>query len=247
MKINYKVNIMKSIKENFAKLFDDPNRVTLKDSLMNLTTEYDDFEFKEIEIKDYILAKHIIGMANTNGGIIILGVEDTENGLKPCGLEKTTDITDMKKQLAKYLPHELTYDIHQIDYDERDEWGDLKNKSFKIIKIEFTPEYIPFLPIKGSENYERTDIFCRKNSSTTRCEYNDLQDIFNKRKSINHDRITSLTLRNELEELKILSSYNSIFNQALYLSNPSFLKTIKDFERRKIKYIEQGLNIENID
>lgn len=238
---------MKSIKENFAKLFDDPNRVTLKDSLMNLTTEYDDFEFKEIEIKDYILAKHIIGMANTNGGIIILGVEDTENGLKPCGLEKTTDITDMKKQLAKYLPHELTYDIHQIDYDERGEWGDLKNKSFKIIKIEFTPEYIPFLPIKGSENYERTDIFCRKNSSTTRCEYNDLQDIFNKRKSINHDRITSLTLRNELEELKILSSYNSIFNQALYLSNPSFLKTIKDFERRKIKYIEQRLNIENID
>ena len=238
---------MKSIKENFAKLFDDPNRVTLKDSLMNLTTEYDDFEFKEIENKDYILAKHIIGMANTNGGIIILGVEDTENGLKPCGLEKTTDITDMKKQLAKYLPHELTYYIHQIDYDERDEWGDLKNKSFKIIKIEFTPEYIPFLPIKGSENYERTDIFCRKNSSTTRCEYNDLQDIFNKRKSINHDRITSLTLRNELEELKILSSYNSIFNQALYLSNPSFLKTIKDFERRKIKYIEQGLNIENID
>ena len=65
---------MKGIKENFAKLFDDPNRVTLKDSLNNLTTEYDDFEFKEIEIKDYILAKHIIGMANTNGGIIILGV-----------------------------------------------------------------------------------------------------------------------------------------------------------------------------
>ena len=40
-------------------------------------------------------------MANTNGGIIILGVEDTENGLKPCGLEINTDTTDMKKQLAK--------------------------------------------------------------------------------------------------------------------------------------------------
>lgn len=42
---------MNSIKETFAKLFDDPNRVTLKDSLMNLTTEYDDYEFKEIEIE----------------------------------------------------------------------------------------------------------------------------------------------------------------------------------------------------
>ncbi|WP_405309036.1 helix-turn-helix domain-containing protein [Methanobrevibacter sp.] len=238
---------MNSIKENFAKLFDDPNRVTLKDSLMNLTTEYDDYEFKEIEIETPILAKHIIGMANTNGGIIILGVEDTENGLKPCGLEINTDTTDMKKQLAKYLPHELRYDIHQIDYDERDEWGDLKNKSFKIIKIDFTPEYIPFLPIKGSKYYEKTDVFCRKNSSTTRCEYDDLQDIFNKRKSINRYGISALTLRNELEELKILSSYNSIFYQALYISNPSFINTVKDFERRKIKYIEQGLNIEDID
>lgn len=238
---------MNSIKETFAKLFDDPNRVTLKDSLMNLTTEYDDYEFKEIEIETPILAKHIIGMANTNGKIIMLGVEDTENGLKPCDLEINTDTTDMKKQLAKYLPHELRYDIHQIDYDERDEWGDLKNKSFKIIKIDFTPEYIPFLPINGSKYYEKTCVFCRKNSSTTRCEYDDLQDIFNKRKSINHYGITTLTLRNELEELKILSSYNSIFYQALYISNSSFINTVKDFERRKIKYIEQGLNIEDID
>ena len=238
---------MNSVKENFAKLFDDPNRVTLKDSLMNLTTEYDDFEFKEIEIKDYILAKHIIGMANTNGGIIILGVKETENGLKPCGLESNTDTTDMKKQLAKYLPHELSYEIYQIDYNERDEWDDLKNKSFKIIKIEFTPEYIPFLPIKESTEYKKTDIFCRKNSSTTRCEYDDLQDIFNKRKSINRYRITALTLRNELEELKILSSYNTVLNQAFSFSNPSFFKTVKDLERRKIKYIEQGLNIEDID
>lgn len=238
---------MKSIKESFAKLFDDPNRVTLKDSLNNLTTEYDDFELKEREIETHTLAKHIIGMANTNGGIIILGVKETENGPKPCGLVDNTDTTDMKKQLTKYLPHELTYDIHQIDYNERNEWNDLKNKSFKIIKIEFTPEYIPFLPIKESKDYLRTDIFCRKNSSTTKCEYDDLQDILNKRKSINHDRISALTLRNELEELKILSSYNTVFNQAFSFSSPSFYKMVKEFERRKIKYIEQGLNIENID
>ena len=107
----------------------DPNRVTLKDSLKNLTTEYDDFEFKEIEIETPILAKHIIGMANTNGGIILLGVENTENGFKPCGLENNTDTTDMKKQLAKYLPHELKYEIYQIDYDKRDEWGDLNSRT----------------------------------------------------------------------------------------------------------------------
>lgn len=237
---------MNSVKENFAKLFDDPNRVTLKDALMNLTTEYDNYEFKENEIEDHTLAKHIIGMANTNGGIIILGVKETDNGLKPCGLKSNTDTTDMKKKLGKYLPHELSYEIYQIDYEERDEWSDLKNKSFKIIKIEFTPEYIPFLPIKGCNDYVKTDIFCRKNSSTTRCEYDDLQDIFNK-KSINRNGISALTLRNELEELKILSSYNNVFDPIFNFLNPSFSKTVEDLKRRKIKYIEQELNIEDID
>ena len=76
---------------------------------------------------------------------------------------------------------------------------------------------------------------------------NNLTKVFNKRKSINRYRITALTLRNELEELKILSSYNTVLNQAFNFSNPSFFKTVKDLERRKIKYIEHGLNIEDID
>lgn len=94
----------KGINEKFAKLFEDPNRVTFKESLVNITGEYDDIEFKEREIEYKILAKHILGIANTSGGLICLGIEETENGLKPKGLERNTDITQMKTQLNNYLP-----------------------------------------------------------------------------------------------------------------------------------------------
>lgn len=100
-------------------------------------------------------------MANTNGGIICYGVRETDNGLKPIGITKIDDITDMKKKLGKYLPYELNYEIYIISYDESVEWKELKNKSFILIIIEFEPEYIPFLPLKGSEYFKKTDIFCR--------------------------------------------------------------------------------------
>lgn len=232
----------KGIKEKFAKLFDDPNRVTFKDSLNNITGEYEDLEFKENEIEPQILAKHILGIANTLGGIICLGIEETDNGLKPKGLEKNSDVTPMKQKLGNYLPPNLKYDIHPIDYDKNEEWKELRNKSFKIITIEYTPEYLPFMPIKSCDLYEKTDIFCRKHSNTERCEYEDLQKILNKRiKTLQNQ----FNLEKELKELELLMSYEIPQKQIYYtLYNRNFLNKISEFREKKEKIIEKGLKID---
>ena len=148
-------------------------------------------------------------MANTNGGIICYGVCETDNNLKPIGMAQIDDITDMKKKLSKYLPYELNYEIYTISYDESVEWKELKNKSFILIIIEFEPEYIPFLPLKGSKYFEKTDIFCRKNSSSRKCEYDDLMNILNNR--IETNVITTLADR-DLAELHILHHYARVFS-----------------------------------
>jgi len=154
-----RAKIMKGIKEQFARVFENPNRVNFRNLLKNLTGEYDELEFKEKEIEYPKLAKHILAMANTNGGIMCYGVRETDNGLKPIGITKIDDITDMKKKLGKYLPYELNYEIYIISYDESVEWKELKNKSFILIIIEFEPEYITFLPLKGSEHFKKNRYF----------------------------------------------------------------------------------------
>lgn len=135
---------MKGIKEQFARVFENPDRINFRNLLKNLTGEYDELEFKEKEIEYPKLAKHILAMANTNGGIICYGVCETDNKLKPVGITRIDDITDMKKKLGKYLPYELSYEIYNISYDKSVEWKELINKSFILIIIEFEPEHIPF-------------------------------------------------------------------------------------------------------
>ena len=224
---------MKGIKEQFARVFENPDRVNFRNLLKNLTGEYDELEFKEKEIEYPKLAKHILAMANTNGGIICYGVCETDNNLKPIGMTQIDDITDMKKKLNKYLPYELNYEIYTISYDDNVEWKELKNKSFILIIIEFEPEYIPFLPLNGSKYFEKTDIFCRKNSSSTKCEYDDLMNILNNR--IETNVITTLADR-DLAELHALHHYARLFPTI-----PIYKKLYKEkigIIRKKMKWMQ---------
>lgn len=195
----------KGLKETMAKIFEDPNRVNFRNLMKNITGEYNDLDFKREMIDCPKLAKHILAMANTEGGIICFGVEEIdEENLKPIGLETLDDTTKIQEKLDKYLPHELKYGIHIIIYENAVEWDELKNKKFLLIDIEFTPENIPFLPMKEKGNMYKTDIYCRKNSSSKKCEYDDLNEILNKRIQTNVSN--SLSSR-DLEDLYLLYTY----------------------------------------
>lgn len=224
---------MKGIKEQFARVFENPDRVNFRNLLKNLTGEYDELEFKEKEIEYPKLAKHILAMANTNGGIICYGIRETDNKLKPIGMSKIDDITDMKKKLGKYLPYELNYEVYFISYDENVEWKELKNKSFILIIIEFEPEYLPFLPLKESKYFKKTDIFCRKNSSSTKCEYTDLMNILNNR--IETNVITTLAQR-DLAELHGLYQYTIMFPHILIFKKLYDEKL--EIIRKKMKWMQ---------
>ena len=189
------------------------NLKNIKESFAN--GEYDDLDFKREMIECPKLVKHILAMANTSGGIICFGVGENDDGkFCPVGLENIEDNTVIQEKLNKFLPHELEYNIIAINYSDDVEWNELRNKNFLLIIVEFTPEYIPFLPIKDSDIFTRVDIFCRKNSSSTKCEYNDLNDLLNKRIQTNVQNSLS---EKDLEDLRLLFNYK-LFNAF----NPDF-------------------------
>ena len=91
---------LKNNKEQAAELFNSPDRVTFREFLKTNTGEYDDIEFKGDYIEEYKLAKHIIAMANSGGGIITFGIEEDKNNiLTPLGIE-IKDKTEIKEKLS---------------------------------------------------------------------------------------------------------------------------------------------------
>jgi len=197
----------KGLKEAFAVFVENPSRESLRQLLMDHTGEHDDLDFKsEFElIAPPILAKHIIAMANKAGGVIIFGVKETENGkFESVGL-KLDDKTEFSKKIEAYLPDKLTCSVHDFSFNEA-EYTKIIGKSFRVIIVEYTPEYIPFLSKKDGEGIKKNLIYIRKNASSETADYNDLQDIFNRRLETSFSSAREISLTQHFKELKEIYS-----------------------------------------
>ncbi|MCC9262175.1 MAG: ATP-binding protein [Methanobrevibacter woesei] len=231
-------NNKKGLKESFAKVFENPNRINFKELLQDIHGEYDELDFKQEYIDDSKLAKHILGMANSGGGAIIFGVEEKEEGcLTPTGLDNFKDTTDIKKELSKFLPFELEYEIYNFEYEDDNEWKTVKNKKFQLMIIEYTPWNIPFLSKADGKNIKRKDIYCRKNSSTTKVDYEDLKKILDIRidDGMNNNKNT---FDEDIDQIETLYLY---FERYKYLSNLYFTQYLKRLINKKRRIIEDKL------
>lgn len=225
----------KTIKEQIAILFNEPDRVNFRKLLQNITGEYDVLDFKGQYIEDSKLAKHILAMANSGSGVIIFGITEEDNIIDIKGLEELKDKTDIKNKLEGYLPYELKYEIHDLEYDDSSEWKAIRNKKFQFITIEETLDKIPFLSKKEGKNLRPNTVYCRKNSSSDEASHDDLQEILNKR--INYS-IGNDDLQNDLEQLETIYSFLSLPKQFYYKTmNPDFLSTLYKIKNKKISII----------
>ena len=236
---------IKNNKEQVAELFNSPNRVTFREFLKTNTGEYNDIDFKGDYIENSELAKHIIAMANSGGGVITFGIEEDENNsLNPVGIE-LKDKTEIEQDLSNYIPNSLDYELHIFQYEDEVEWKKLKNKNFLMITVQYTPEKIPFLPKKDGGKINMQDIYCRKNSSTKKVDYEDIQEILVKRFESNEKIIYGNDLEDDLNQLQILTSYISLPKSLLFINNTLFKSIITELTTRKIAMIEKELKIPN--
>ncbi|MCD8485343.1 MAG: ATP-binding protein [Desertifilum sp.] len=235
--------VQKGIKEDFAKLFENPSRESLRQLLANNTGEYDDLDFKGEWIDSSKLAKHIIGMANKSGGVIIFGVDESDNQLITKGIV-LDDKTDFKKNINKFIPEQLKYEVIDFSYEDS-EYPKIKDKSFRVIVIEYDPKHIPFMAKKPGKDIKHNVIYTRKNTSTVPVEYPDIQDILNRRLETGFSSKRELSIQEHFEELKLMyslvskistSNFTASMEMYKWFKNPKYpQEDIEDFVVRMIE------------
>lgn len=191
----------KGHKEAFARFFESPTREGLRELLVNNTGEYADLDFKAEFLESDKMAKHILGMANKSGGVIVFGVATRpDRSLHPVGLPELSDKNEMEKQLGRYLPQGLARELIDFAYSDS-EYPSLVGKSFRVVLVEHTPEYIPFMPRKESELLKRHHIYTRDGTETVLASYEQVQDIINRRLETGYSSADEFALRKQLSEL----------------------------------------------
>lgn len=201
--------VRKTFKEEFAKFCEKPDRTTFKTLLKENSGEYPFLDFKESFFEGPKLAKHILGFANSGGGVLVFGIKEKDNGtFEMKGLDKFKDKTNIKQKLAKFIPTEIEYEIHNYDYDNSSEWKDIINKKFQILIVEDTPQYIPFLSINTSGDIiHKNRVYYRGKTNTEEVTNEELKKIINRRLDTNVSTSAETEFKEHINQLKILFSF----------------------------------------
>lgn len=195
---------MKSLHESVTKFFEEPTREKFRELVQFNTGEYDNLDFKKEWPESSKLAKHILALGNSGGGIIIVGIEETdEKQLVSCGIECIKDKAIINSQLKQYLPIGLEYSILDFSYSSSD-YADLNGKAFQVLIVEYNPKLIPFVSIKEGKGIDENAIYIRQGTSSVLTNYDQLQTLLNKRIATNYNTSSEIELDEHLVQLKLL-------------------------------------------
>lgn len=198
---------MKGIREEFARFFEEPSRETLRDLLRNNFGEFAYLDFKQEWPASPKLARHMLGLANSSGGCLVIGVvEEKDNTLEPKGLESLTDKVDIRKGIKKFLPHTLLAELEIFDFPFPDsEYPAIVGKKFQVALIEDDPEHLPFLATRSSGSGIRDSaVYVRRGASTVEANHAELQNVINRRLETGYSSQREIDLQTHLEQLKVL-------------------------------------------
>ena len=123
------------IKEMVYDVLQNPTRENFIDILDNGFGEQDNLDFKVQWIEAQKLAEIVLGIANSGGGAIILGVKENEDGtLESIGLSKIEDKEKIHSKMAKFLPETIKFEIADFDFSN-ESYSKLTGRLFQLILI----------------------------------------------------------------------------------------------------------------
>jgi hypothetical protein len=197
----------KRYKEDFARFFESPSREGLRALLQGQLGELDAVDFKQNWPAPPKIARHVLGLANTRGGCLIAGIaENDDKSFEPVGLAAFSDKADIQKNIKKYLPAQLRYEILDFAYEDS-EYPKLIGKKFQVLIVDDTPEYIPFISRSDGDGIRENALCVRRGTNTEEANYEELQEIINRRIETGYSSRGEFDLHNHLSALNALYSH----------------------------------------
>ena len=194
------------------KFYDDflnsPSKDNFRKFLKENCGELNEIDFKLGWIDKGQLSKMVLSMANSRGGIIVVGVNENEDGtLSPEGLTQLKDKADINNEISKYVPPGLDYEVFDFVYDAS-EYQAVENKKFQLLIIHDTPERLPFISMKETTGLKSDTIYIRRG---TKCEIANAHEI---------EKMLEAKIQTIFKESSITRQFN-------WLNNVYITKTLK--------------------
>lgn len=196
--------ILKEQHETFARFFAEPTREALRELLRRNIGETDYLDFKADWPILPKLARHVLAMANSGGGALVVGVTQQADGsLIASGLPAIKDKAQLIPPLSAYLPKTLEYQILDFTFAAA-EYEALVGKAFQVLLVEDEPKQLPFLALKDAEGLRASAIYVRAGTTSTEAGHVELQGVINRRIESGHSSQPSLELDKHLAQLRTL-------------------------------------------
>lgn len=118
----------KQIKDIVYNLLREPSLEKMREFLHAQTGEHNSIDFKSQWIENATLAKEMLALANSYGGIILFGVSENEDKtISINGLSEIIDKADISNGIKNYISSNLKYEIYDFVYNTA-EYDYLKDK-----------------------------------------------------------------------------------------------------------------------
>lgn len=182
----------------------EPTKDNFRQFLSKNCGELDEVDYKTTWIDKGSLAKTMLAMANSNGGAIIVGVKEEDDGtLTPTGLENFKDKAIINDDIHKLVPAELDYLVLDFSYDSS-EYEKMQNKKFQMLIVFDTPDRLPFVSQGETTGLEKDVIYVRRGTKCEKATASDIEKIIYNRMETTFKEVSDMTLPEHLEQLKIL-------------------------------------------
>lgn len=197
------------IKDKFYDEFlQEPTKENFRIFLNKNCGELDEMDFKQEWIDKGALSKIILAMANSRGGVIVIGVKENDDGtLDSVGIETLRDKAEINDSISKYVPRSLDYEILNFSY-ETSEYVKVQNKKFQMIFVYDTPDRLPFISLAETRGIEKDTIYVRQGTKSVKASSEEINKILEAKIATIFNESSNMSLHEHLEQLKIL--YNEL-------------------------------------